>query len=125
MTPQWTSELLTPSKKMLLHPSELLWIEILTWDAFAGGPDEAEYIETPKRRADVLTKSLSVSAWDSALKLLHIMSPETWSFYLPSEFCIPYAFRVLVLRPMASKTWRFFSLQYASCIVDVTKSHLL
>ena len=48
-----------------------------TCEAFNEPDVNAEYIETPKRRADVLTKSLSVSAWDSALKLLHIMSPET------------------------------------------------
>ena len=30
-----------------------------------------------KQRADVLTNSLGVSAWDSALKLLHMMSLKT------------------------------------------------
>ena len=39
--------------------------------------EDSEDIETLKQRADVLTKSLGVSAWDSALKLLHIVSLKT------------------------------------------------
>ena len=48
-----------------------------TCEAFNEPDINAEYIETLKQRADVLTKSLSVSAWDSALKLLHIVSLKT------------------------------------------------
>jgi len=62
----------------LRHLSKFHKINVAsTCEAFNEPDINAEYIETLKQRADVLTKSLGVSAWDSALKLLHIVSLKT------------------------------------------------
>ena len=63
-------------------------------------------------RADVLTKALSVSSWESALKLLQIVAIKTRSFQSPKwGFCIPLCIMdiQLSLWPMVSNTWRCFN----------------
>ena len=45
----------------------------------------AEYIETLQQRADVLTKALSVAAWDSAPKLLQMVSAQDLKLSTPKE----------------------------------------
>ena len=62
----------------LRHLSKFHKINVAsTREAFNEHDINAEYIETLKQRTDVLTKSRSVSAWDSALKLLHTVSLKT------------------------------------------------
>ena len=62
----------------LRHVSKFHKINLAsTCEAFSEPGINAEYIETLKQRADVLTKSLGVSAWDSALKLLQMVSLKT------------------------------------------------
>ena len=62
----------------LRHLSKFHKINVAsTCEAFNEPDINAEYIEALKQRADVLTKSLGVSAWDSALKLLHIVLLKT------------------------------------------------
>ena len=62
----------------LCHLSKFHEINVAsTCEAFNEPDINAEYIETLKQQADVLTKSLGVSAWDSALKLLQVLSLKT------------------------------------------------
>ena len=62
----------------LRHLSKFHKINVAsTCEAISKPGINAEYIEALKQRADVLTKSLGVSAWDSALKLLHIVLLKT------------------------------------------------
>ena len=44
-----------------------------TCQAFEEPDIDAEYIDTKKQRADIMTKALSVGQWASALELLHIL----------------------------------------------------
>lgn len=62
----------------LRHLSKFHKIKVAsTCQAFNEPDINAEYIETLEQRADVLTEALSVSSWESALKLLQIVSIKT------------------------------------------------
>ena len=59
----------------LRHLSKFHRINVASTCLAFNGPDiNAEYTDTLKQQADVLTKALSVAAWDSALKLLQMVS---------------------------------------------------
>ena len=62
----------------LRHLSKFHKINVASACQAFNEPDiNAEYIETPKQWADVLTKAPSVSSWESALKLFRIVSIKT------------------------------------------------
>ena len=88
----------------LRHLSKFHKINVAsTCEAISKPGINAEYIEALKQRADVLTKSLSVSAWDSTQASSHSVAQDLKLFLL-SEFCIPYAFRVPVFTTDGIKT---------------------
>ncbi len=58
----------------LRHPSKFHRVNVAsTCQAFEEPDIDAEYIDTKKQRADIMTKALSVGQWATALDLLHIL----------------------------------------------------
>ena len=58
----------------LKHLSKFHQINVAsTCQAFEEDDMILEYIESPRQRADIMTKALPVGSWDSALALLHIL----------------------------------------------------
>ena len=96
-----------------------------TCQAFSDPYNNAEYIGTLKKRADVLTKALSVSSWESALKLLQVVCqsrPEALNLLSGVlHFVMHHEYSTFIM----TDGIKHLTLFQRALNVDVTKSHLL